>query len=115
MLLDMATILFFSGVLPHPEMRYNDIRYNDLCVARTPYPPVVHPCCGAFALYLRSILELRRSVPKSSYPCSTRVFMSRYAASISLLIASAFVAVPGLSFTWRMYLPVPSNKPVGSR
>jgi hypothetical protein len=33
---------------------------------------------------------------------------------MSLLRAAAFVAVPGLSFTWRMNLPVPCNKRVGS-
>ena len=32
------------------------------------------------------------------------------AASMSLLSAAAFVAVPGLSFTWRMNFPVPCNK-----
>jgi hypothetical protein len=34
--------------------------------------------------------------------------------SMSLLSASAFVADPGLSFTWRMNLPVPCNKRAGS-
>jgi hypothetical protein len=45
-----------------------------------------------------------------SYPCSTRAFISEYAASMSRLSAAAFVAVPGLSFTWRMNLPVPCSK-----
>jgi len=40
--------------------------------------------------------------------------MSDYAESMSLLSAAAFVAVPGLSFTWRMNLPVPCNKRAGS-
>jgi hypothetical protein len=35
--------------------------------------------------------------------------MSEYAASISLLRPAAFVALPGLSFTWRMNSPVPCN------
>src|SRR5213595_2689865 len=33
---------------------------------------------------------------------------------MSMLSAAAFVAVPGLSFTWRMNLPVPCNKLAGS-
>jgi len=33
---------------------------------------------------------------------------------MSLPGAAAFVAVPGLSFTWRMNLPVPCNKRAGS-
>src|SRR6266478_180028 len=49
-----------------------------------------------------------------SYRFSTRAFISEYAASMSLLSAAAFVAVPGLSFTWRMNLPVPCNKRPGS-
>jgi hypothetical protein len=36
--------------------------------------------------------------------------MSEYAASMSLLRPAASVVVPGLSFTWRMNLPLPSNK-----
>lgn len=44
----------------------------------------------------------------------TRTFISEYAASMSLCSAAVFVAVPGLSFTWRMNLPVPCNKPAGS-
>ena len=40
--------------------------------------------------------------------------MSEYAASMSLRSATAFVAVPGLSFTWRMNLPVPCNRRAGS-
>jgi hypothetical protein len=36
--------------------------------------------------------------------------MSAYAVSMSLLSDAASVAVPGLSFTWRMNLPVPCNK-----
>ena len=47
-------------------------------------------------------------------PFSTRAFISEYAVSISLLRAAASVAVPGLSFTWRMNLPVPCNKRAGS-
>jgi hypothetical protein len=43
-------------------------------------------------------------------PFSTRAFISEYAASMSLLGTAAFVAVPGLSFTWRMNLPVTCNK-----
>jgi hypothetical protein len=49
-----------------------------------------------------------------SEPFSTRAFMSEYAVSMSLLSDAASVAVPGLSFTWRMNLPVPCNKRVGS-
>jgi hypothetical protein len=33
---------------------------------------------------------------------------------MSLLSAAVFVAVPGLSLTWRMNLPVPCNKRAGS-
>jgi|GEM_PF-2665241 len=33
---------------------------------------------------------------------------------MSLVSAAALVAVPGLSFTWRMRLPVPCNKRAGS-
>src|SRR5258708_22788057 len=36
--------------------------------------------------------------------------MSEYAVSMNLLSDAASVAVPGLSFTWRMNLPVPCNK-----
>ena len=49
-----------------------------------------------------------------SEPFSTRSFISEYAVSMSLLSAAAFVAVPGLSFTWRMNLPLPCNKRAGS-
>ncbi|SRR5260221_1893802 len=45
-----------------------------------------------------------------SQPFSTRAFISEYAASMSRVRAAAFVAVPGLSFTWRMNLPVPCSK-----
>jgi hypothetical protein len=45
-----------------------------------------------------------------SYPFSTRAFISAYAVWMSLLRAATFVAVPGLSFTWRINLPVPCNK-----
>src|ERR1039458_1192920 len=34
---------------------------------------------------------------------------------MSLLSSAAFVAVPGLNFTWRMNLPVPCSKRAGSR
>jgi hypothetical protein len=40
--------------------------------------------------------------------------MSEYAVSMSVLSDAACVAVPGLSFTWRMNLPVPCNKRAGS-
>ena len=50
--------------------------------------------------------------------CELTVFDARllpeYAVSISLLSAAAFVAVPGVGFTWRMNLPVPCNKRAGS-
>jgi hypothetical protein len=49
-----------------------------------------------------------------SQPFSTRAFISEYAVSMSLLSAAAFVTVPGLSFTWRLNLPVPCNKQAGS-
>src|SRR5262249_5339701 len=58
-----------------------------------------------FRLIWRS--SLRRTRASRSYPCSTRAFISEYAASMSLLSAAAFAAVPGFSFTWRMNLPVP--------
>ena len=41
---------------------------------------------------------------------STRALISAYAASMSLPSAAAFVAVPGLSVRWRMYVPVPGNQ-----
>jgi len=44
----------------------------------------------------------------------TRAIISEYAVSMSLDRAAAFVAVPGLSFTWRMNVPVPCNKRAGS-
>lgn len=50
----------------------------------------------------------------SSEPFSMRALISEYAASISLFSAAAFVAVSGLSFTWRMNLPLPCNKRAGS-
>ena len=37
-----------------------------------------------------------------------------YAASTSLNSAVASTSLSGFSFTWRMYLPVPSSKPAGS-
>jgi hypothetical protein len=40
--------------------------------------------------------------------------VSDYAVPTSLLSAAAFVAAPGLSFTWHMNLPVPCNKRAGS-
>jgi hypothetical protein len=40
--------------------------------------------------------------------------MSENAVSTSVLSDAARVAVPGLSFTWRMNLPVPCNKRAGS-
>jgi hypothetical protein len=45
--------------------------------------------------------------------------ISEYAHSMSLLRAAAFVdaasvGVPGLSFTWRMNLPLPCSKRDGS-
>src|SRR5260221_761547 len=43
-----------------------------------------------------------------------RPFMSVYAVSISFLSAVALTLDPGLSFTWRMNLPAPSNRPSGS-
>ena len=43
-------------------------------------------------------------------PCSTRDFISEYATPMSLLMAAAFVAVPGLSFTWRMNLPLSGTR-----
>ncbi len=46
----------------------------------------------------------------TSYPFSTRALISEYAVLMSLLSAAEFVAVPGLSFTWRMNLPVPCSK-----
>jgi hypothetical protein len=46
--------------------------------------------------------------------CSTRTFISEYAASMSMLSAAAFVAVPGFNFTWRMNLPLLCNKRAGS-
>ena len=33
---------------------------------------------------------------------------------ISLLSAAELLETPGFSFTWRMYLPLPSSKPAGS-
>jgi hypothetical protein len=47
-------------------------------------------------------------------PFSARAFISEYAVSMSLLRAAAFVAVAGLSFTWRMNFPVPCSKRAGS-
>ena len=39
--------------------------------------------------------------------------MSEYAVSMDVLSDAARVAVPGLSFTWRMNLPVTCNKRAG--
>lgn len=39
-----------------------------------------------------------------------RAFMSEYAVSTSLPSDAASVALPGLTFTWRMGLAVPCNK-----
>jgi len=43
-----------------------------------------------------------------------RSFISVYAVSISFIRALASTSPWGLSFTWRMNLPVPSNRPSGS-
>ena len=40
--------------------------------------------------------------------------MSVYAVSISSVRALASTSLPGLTFTCRIYLPVPSNRPTGS-
>jgi hypothetical protein len=50
----------------------------------------------------------------SAYPCSTRAFMSEYASATSLLNAAEFTSAPGVSFTWRIRLPLPSSRPSGS-
>jgi nucleotide-binding universal stress UspA family protein len=43
-----------------------------------------------------------------------RDFRSAYAASIRALSAATSRPSPGLTFTWRIRLPLPCNKPVGS-
>src|SRR5262245_2949653 len=45
---------------------------------------------------------------------STRSFISMYAAQTRFERAVASKTHPGRSLTWRIYLPVPSNKPAGS-
>ena len=93
----------WSAKLP----RFGSLRFDR-------YPPTL----GKHSATHRSNLgtHIRVALPRVSliYPCSTRAFMSQYAASMSLLSAAAFVTVPGLSFTWRMNLPVPCSKRAGS-
>lgn len=63
---------------------------------------------------LKSAVVSAQQAIWASHPFSTRVFISAYAASMSLRSDAASVAVPGRSFTCRMNLPVPCNKRAGS-
>jgi len=71
---------------------------------------------GLLATARNDIIRARPldAFPSAGQPFSTRTFISEYAVSISRLSAAVLAAVPGLSFTWRMNLPVPCNRRAGS-
>ena len=62
----------------------------------------------------RCLLDTAHVLAGTIYSTTRQLFMSVYAVSMSLLRALASTAPSGLTFTCRIYLPLPSNRPAGS-
>lgn len=110
----------------HTELRANPIEHRgrvETSSNQGPTTPSIDDlvdACRTRALFVLSNecfsisqIEVRRSRWRRA-SVERRALMSEYASSISLPSPAASLTTPGFSFTWRMYLPLPSSKPAGS-
>jgi len=85
--------------------------------AGSPNESAPHRGSGWVPQHITELNSLRQSSKRLSaqnYSAFRRRFISVYAVSISFIRAVASTSRSGLSFTWRMNLPVPSNRRSGS-